>query len=125
MKSIPLRPLLWFDASTCVAMGLLLTITAGPLSAMLGLPSPILQEVGIFLLAFALFVAWVATRPDPRGRVPIVIAANVGWTIGSFALLAVTSPTAIGIAFVAVQALAVAMIAALQAAAARRTVVSA
>jgi hypothetical protein len=113
---IPLRPLLWFDATTCVAMGALLTAAGGPLSAILGLPNFLLVEAGILLLLFALFVGWAATRTDPSSASRIVLAANMGWVIGSLALLAGpwVQPTPLGTAFVAVQALAVSAIALLQ-----------
>ena len=125
--AIPLRALLWFDAATCAAMGLLLTVAAVPLSSMLGLPRILLLEAGIVLLPFALFVAWTATRSEPEGPARLVVAANVAWVIGSVALLAGpwVRPTALGVTFVLIQAVAVAGIALLQAAGTRRQGVTA
>lgn len=116
MKAIPIRPLLWFDAATCLAMSVLLAIANGPLSALLGLPAVLLQECAVLLVAYAGFVAFVATRTDPTGGTKIVAAGNIVWVAASLALLAGpwAQPTAVGTAFVAVQALAVAGIAALQ-----------
>jgi hypothetical protein len=118
---IPLRPLLWFDATTCIAMSALLAAAGGPLSPILGLPNVLLMEAGILLLLFALFVGWAATRTDPSGVARIVLAANIAWVIGSLALLAGPwlQPTLLGTAFVAVQALAVVGIGLLQWAATR------
>ena len=123
MKSMfALRPLLWLDAVTCIAFGLLIAIAAGPLSELLGLPVPLLREAGILLFPFALFVLWVAMRTDPARGTRAIIAANVAWVLASLALLAGpwVEPTAIGTAFVAVQAAAVAGIAILEAHALRR-----
>lgn len=123
MKSIfALRPLLWLDAATCIAFGLLLAIAADPLSELLGLPIPLLREAGILLLPFALFIIWVATRADPARGTRVVIAANVAWVLASLAVLAGlwVDPTTIGTAFVVVQAAAVAGIAILEAYALRR-----
>ena len=119
---IALRPLLWIDAATCAAMGLLLVLCTDALSDILGLPSALVREVGIILLPFGLFVAWAALRPEPRRSARIVIAANVAWVVGSFALLAGpwVTPSPLGAAFVAVQAIAVAAITALELAAAAR-----
>jgi hypothetical protein len=126
-RMIPLRPLLWFDAVTCAAMGVLLAAGSGPLSALLGLPMALLTEAGIFLLLFSLFVGWTAARPDPSGAVRLLIAANAAWVVGSLAVIAGPwlHPTGLGTAFVAVQATCVTAIALLQSAAVARTSVSA
>ncbi len=119
---VPLRPLLWFDAATCAAVGALLLLAGGPLSEVLALPRPLLTEAGILLLPFALFVAWAAGRAEPRGAAKVIVAANVAWVVGSLLLVAGPwlRPTPLGTAFVLVQAAAVAGIALLQAAATRR-----
>lgn len=109
-----LRPVLLFDAATCLAMGALLVAAAGPIAALTDLPAPLLGEAGIVLFPFALFVLWAARR---GGGWPVkaVIAANIAWVAASFALIA--SPwngSALGIAFVGAQAAAVALLAALQ-----------
>ena len=118
---IPLRPLLWFDAATCLAMGTVLIAAADPQGQLLGLPRPLLLETGIILLPFALFVAWAARRAAPAGPARLIIAANSAWSVASLAVLVGPwlQPTPLGIAFVLVQAAAVAGIAVLQAAALR------
>ena len=114
--ALSLRPILWFDAATCLAMGALLAVAAGPLSAIFGLPLIFLREAGFFLLIFALFVGWVATRSNPASGARLVAGANIAWAVASIALLATpwTSPTILGVAFVAVQAGAVSIIALVQ-----------
>jgi hypothetical protein len=106
-----LRRVLAFDALTCAAMGLLLLLATAPLVALLGLPHMLLVEAGAILLAFALFILW-AMRSLAHTLWPLgaVIAGNLLWVLASFALLAGPwlQPTALGIAFVSVQALAVA-----------------
>src|SRR4051812_49922121 len=62
-----LRRVLLADAICSGAMGLLLALLAGPLSRWFGLPGGMLQEVGIFLLVFAAFVAVLGLRhASPR-----------------------------------------------------------
>jgi hypothetical protein len=124
---IPLRPLLWFDAVTCAAMGVLLAAGSGPLSVLLDLPVVLLTEAGVILMLFAVFVGWAATRRDPASAARLVIAANGAWVVGSAAVIAGPwlHPTGMGTAFVAVQAIAVTAIALLQTAAVARSSVSA
>ena len=122
MKAIvPLRPLLWFDATTCAAMGALLLTAGEQLAPSLGLPPFLLTEAGILLLPFAMFVAWASTRREPAGPTRLIVAANIGWVLGSLVLVAGPwlQPTPLGIAFVLVQAAAVGAIASLQTAATR------
>jgi hypothetical protein len=113
---LTLRPLLWLDAATCAATGLLLAGPTAFVSGLLGLPAVLLREAGIFLMLYAVFVGWAATRADPAGPARLVIAANFAWVIASFVLLLGpwVAPTLLGKAFIAVQAVAVAGLAALQ-----------
>jgi hypothetical protein len=107
-----LRPVMLFDAATCLAMGALLVAAAGPIAGLTDLPVPLLREAGIFLFPFALLVLWAARQ----GGTPVrfVAGLNLVWVAASFAAIAWTQPNAIGAAFVAAQALAVGAIAALQ-----------
>ncbi|NIJ19663.1 hypothetical protein FHS95_001332 [Sphingomonas naasensis] len=108
-----LRPVLLFDAATCLAMGGLLVAAAGPIAGLTDLPEPLLREAGILLFPFALFVLWAARR-GAGWPARTVASANLGWVAASLAAILWTAPNAFGIAFVAAQALAVAGIAALQ-----------
>jgi hypothetical protein len=107
-----LRPVMLFDAATCLAMGALLVGAAAPIAALTDLPAPLLREAGILLFPFALLVLWAARQ----GGTPVrfVAGLNLAWAAASFATIAWVQPNALGIAFVAVQALAVAGIAAVQ-----------
>jgi hypothetical protein len=87
------------------------------LDGWLGVPAALLIGVGAFLLAFAAFVGRLSSRAEMgRGAVIGVIAVNLLWTVDSLILLAVDafSPTVAGQIVIAVQALGVAGLAALQ-----------
>jgi hypothetical protein len=109
-----LRTALLGDAAASGATGLLLVIAAGPLAPMLGLPEPLLRVAGLLLLPYAAFVGWAGTRAAPsRATVRGIVLVNLLWVADSALLLilgpALTelAPTALGIAFVLAQALAV------------------
>lgn len=107
-----LRPVLLFDAATCLAMGALLVAAAGPIAMFTNLPVPLLREAGIILFPFALVVLWAARRGGWPAQA--VIAANIAWVAASLGAVLWTQPNMLGVAFVAAQALAVAAIAAVQ-----------
>ncbi len=111
-----LRLSLFGDAAASGAMGLLMAFAAGPLSALLGLPQALLLGAGLFLLPYASFVAWLGHRAsNPARAIWAVIVMNGLWVAESFVLLfAWLQPTALGTAFVIVQAAAVAGFAELQ-----------
>ena len=115
--SLFLRRAILADAIFSGASAVLLTFGAGVLAPLLNLPEALLRESGLFLIAYAVLVGWLGTRPSmPKALVLIVIAGNAAWTIGSIALLfgnAVT-PNLLGEAFVAIQAIAVGALAELQ-----------
>jgi len=122
-----LRLALLGDAIASGAMGLLLTLAAGQLAPWLGLPEPLLRGVGLLLLPYAVSVAWIGSRAQvSRLAVRSIIAINLVWVVGSLLILvfghslAGLAPRALGVAFVAAQALVVAGFAALQAMALRR-----
>jgi hypothetical protein len=76
-----------------------------------------LRESGLFLIAYAALVGWLGTRQTmPKPLVWIVIAGNAAWTVASIALLfsGAVTPNLLGEAFVAMQAIAVGVIAELQ-----------
>jgi hypothetical protein len=75
-----------------------------------------LRGAGASLFPIALFMALVAMRrPIPVAGVWLVIAGNVGWVLGSLVLLGGGAAfNALGAAFIGVQALAVAALAALE-----------
>lgn len=105
-----LRRALYADGLVSGAAGLLLALFADALGALLGLPRELLFGAGLALLPFALLLAWMASREElPRGLVWAVVAINAVWVVDSLWLLVSgwVAPTALGYAFVIVQALAV------------------
>ena len=112
-----LRAVLLVDAVVSAATGLLLALGGGLLEPWIGVPAMLTRGAGVSLLPFAALVAYVATRPTlSQPAVWAVIAYNALWAIDSFAFLLSgwISPTTLGIAFVAAQALAVGVLAELQ-----------
>jgi len=112
-----LRYALLADAIASGATGLLLIVGAGLLDGLLGLPVALMREAGLLLVPYVALVAYVGTREAiSRPAVQTIIALNVVWTICSIGLLLTdyVAPTALGTAFVTVQAAAVAVFAELQ-----------
>jgi hypothetical protein len=119
-----LRGVLLVDAVATAATGVLLTLGASFLDDLLGLPSRFLVTVGVPLIPYAAFVAWLGTRHTTSPAViRFIVWSNVAWVAGSVALLAsrVFEPTALGVVFVVAQAIAVAFFAELQFVGLRRT----
>ena len=118
-----LRRVLALDSASCAMIGLLLCLGAAPLSGLFGLGERLLFGAGLLLLPLAAFIAWLASRPSPPSPlVWLVIVGNVAWTAESFLLIVTESAkiTALGTAFVAVQAVAVLALALLEYAGLRR-----
>ena len=112
-----LRRVLFADAGTCVATGLLLALGPAPLEQFTGLPAVLLRYAGLSLLPFAALLVYLATRESVSPMaIWTVILLNALWTVDSFLLLLTgwVSPTELGYAFVAAQALAVAVFAGLE-----------
>ena len=103
-----LRRTLAVDAITCAAMGALLIGFQAPLASLLGLPAALLFYAGVALFPCAALML-VAHRS--RALAWLVVAGNAAWILGSVAVLLLTSPTALGYAFVIAQAIAVAVLA--------------
>lgn len=118
-----LRRVLALDAASCALLGLLLVLDGAALSPLFGLGERLLFGAGLLLLPVAAFIAWLASRPSPPSLlVWLVIVGNIAWTAESFLLVATESGriTALGMAFVAAQAVAVLVVALLEYAGLRR-----
>jgi hypothetical protein len=105
------------------AAALLLLGGASLLAPLTGLPSGLLFWSGVVLVPFVAALIVVARREAaPRLVLVDIVALNALWVAASFGLLAsgLVQPSALGIAFVAAQALAVALFAVLQAIGMRR-----
>jgi hypothetical protein len=112
-----IRTALVADAVACFASGALLAAGGTFLASLTGVPAAVSTPLGLFLLALGAFIAWVgARRETPRGPVLLIVVLNSAWVVGSIiVLLAGVLPlTMFGVAFVIVQAIAVAALAAIQ-----------
>ena len=112
-----LRNVLNADALISGAAGILMMLGAPLLSPLLELPTELLFWAGLALVPFVAMLVVITRRPTVSKLVLIdIIAINALWVVGSFALLVsgVVQPNLLGIAFVAAQALTVAVFAELQ-----------
>jgi hypothetical protein len=112
-----LRRILLADAAATAATGFLLVFGGGMLRDLLGMPVELMRYSGVSLLPFAALVLFAATRRQPlRPLIRAIIVANALWAIDSFVLLAsgIVTPTLLGTAFVAAQAIVVGAFAVLQ-----------
>jgi hypothetical protein len=117
LNRLDLRAILTLDAIASGAMGLLLLLGAGFLDGLFDLPVNFLRVTGAILLPWAGALVFAASRqPVSRPAVRGIIVINVAWVVGSLVLLAGNrvEPSALGIAFVIVQAIAVAAFATVQ-----------
>jgi hypothetical protein len=97
-----LRTVPFLDATRRVATGAL-TAAAPQLSSMTLIPGGILFATVITLVAMR--------RPPPLSGVWLLVLGNTGWAIGSFVLFdGGIALNALGVAFIAVQAIAVALL---------------
>jgi hypothetical protein len=98
------------DAAASGATGLLAAGLSGLLAGLLGLPESLLTYAGLFLVAYAGAVAFVALRArGVAAAVWTIIVLNLVWVADSAVLLVASepAPTLIGHAFVIFQAVAV------------------
>jgi hypothetical protein len=112
-----LRRALLADAIFSGVSALGLTFGTGTFASLLNLPETLLQETGLFLIAYTALVGWLGTRQSvPKAPVLIVIAGNAAWTVASIALLfsGAVSPNLPGEIVVVAQAIATGVFAELQ-----------
>jgi hypothetical protein len=106
-----LRNVLLTDAAATSAMGVLCFVAAGPLGSFLAISPNALRWVGLALVPFAGALFWSGLRtPISEGVVRLLAAGNVGWVILSVLVAAtgMLGANALGVAFILVQAAAVA-----------------
>jgi len=112
-----LRRVLWLDAGTGVATGLLQVLLAAHLAPLLGLPERLLVASGWAVFGYVAAISFIATRPViPPALVRLLIVANGVWVLGCLALLfgGLVAPTLMGQGFLATQAVAVGLLIELQ-----------
>ena len=115
---------MWADAASCLGTGALQLALAEPMARWTGLPAPLLNATGAFLVAYALLAAWIALRtPTPRALVGLVVLGNFAWALGCVALMLVGALplSSLGLAWLALQAVVVVALAELQWLGLRRT----
>lgn len=103
----------WVDGSVSIFLGGTVALLSSPVTAMIGwsLPSAFILAIGLFLLPWGLFNLWTAQAPRTYRRAfTIHMLVDTVWVIGSAALLLIFGQemTALGLAFVAAQGVAVA-----------------
>jgi hypothetical protein len=112
-----LRRALQADAIFSGAGAAIFTLGAGELAPLFDLPEALLLETGLFLIVYAAFVGWLATRQSfPRILAGIVVVGNGAWTLASIGLLfsGAVTPNLLGEAAVVAQAIATGIFAELQ-----------
>jgi hypothetical protein len=112
-----LRRVLWLDAATGAATGALQLLLSGLLASLLGLPETLLVVSGWAIFGYVAAISFIATRQFvPAALVWLLIGANLLWVLGCLALLLgdLVTPTLAGKVFIAVQAVAVGLLAELQ-----------
>jgi hypothetical protein len=121
MKTIRPSPLLKFalviDAVVTGAVAVLQLSLPQFLADLLVLPRMLLLGTGAFLVAYTVLLVILANSKSVwRAIIELVIVGNVGWAIGCVVLLIAgfVVPSGLGIAFVAVQAVAVLVFAGLE-----------
>lgn len=104
--------MLAFDGATCVLMGIMLTFATKPLAIALALPENLLFVAGVMLFPCALMMFAGAGRARWTATIArATIGLNLAWIVGSaLVATALFSPNAVGLAFVWMQACAVAAI---------------
>lgn len=112
-----LRRALLADAIFSGIAALGFTFGAGAFATLFNLPEALLRETGLFLIAYAALVGWLASRTlVAKSLVLLVVIGNAAWTIGSIALLlsGAVSPNLAGEVMVVAQAIATGVFAELQ-----------
>eukprot|EP00439_Symbiodinium_sp_Y106_P087759 s1_g295.t1 len=119
-----LRRFLLGNATFSTLTGTLCLVDAAPLTQAFGIPDPtLLPGLGVQLLMFAAAIVWIATRQNISTRLAwIIIALDIGWVVGSIALLPFVSGmlTSAGITAMVLIAIGVAAFASGQVAGVRR-----
>ena len=97
-KAQLLRRALQADGTVSALSGALLLVLPGEVASLLGAGSPgLVAAVGASLMAFGVVVARNGWRELPqRAAAAVTVALNVGWVVGSLALIAAGPLSRIG-----------------------------
>ena len=113
----PARRVMMLDALVTGTNGLVYVAAAGALDSLLGVPEEFLRSIGVFLVAFAGTVWYLARREVVRrAAVGAVAGGNTAWVVASVVFLAADwySPSTVGAVWTGLQAAVVALFAMLQ-----------
>jgi hypothetical protein len=112
-----LRYVLWADAVSCLACGILQVGLTVALSSRFGLSQTLLFETGVFLLLYGTAVGFLATRNSvPKAILWVLIVGNVLWGVSAVGILLMGDAriTLLGKGYIVAQALMVMILAQLQ-----------
>ncbi|MET0569558.1 MAG: hypothetical protein ABWZ74_10815 [Hyphomicrobiaceae bacterium] len=113
LGTLSLRNVLLIDAATCALTGALLMFGARLLASITAIPPALLFYAGAILIPIAAFMAVTATRAalSPLA-VWLIVAGNALWVVASIGLMIGPwiAPSVLGYAFIAGQAVAVAVL---------------
>lgn len=112
-----LRNVLLLDSASGLGSGALQLGALRWLAALTGLPSVLLLASGVFLLLYGIGLAWLASRdPIPAAGVWFLVAGNPVWAVACVALMVGPwlQPTPWGLAYLALHAVSVLVMAQLQ-----------
>ena len=102
-----LRKILFADALTCAACGVLMAGASGVLAELTRIPQGLLSYAGLSLFPIAAFMAFVAARATHSApAVWLLVAGNAAWIAASVWLLfsGAIAPNLLGKLFIAAQA---------------------
>jgi hypothetical protein len=118
-----LRSTLVINGIATALCGLALLIAPAPLAELIGAPVPaLLAGVGAGLVLYAAGLFWTARRrPIPAAAAWAAIVMDLGWVVGSVAVVEAGLLTSIGVVLVGLVAAAVFVFAALQFVGVRQT----
>ena len=115
LPSTFLQRVLLADALTSILVAALQLALTRSLADLLKLPHALLFETGVFLVGYALLLAWLARgKPVPALLLWILVVGNAGWALGCAAVAAIEGAGVPGLAYLAVQALTVLVFAGLE-----------
>jgi len=111
-----LRSTLVINGISTALCGLALLVAPAPLAELIGVPVPaLLTAVGAGLVLYAAGLFWTARRrPIPAQAAWAAIVMDLGWVVGSVALVELGLLTSIGVVLVGLVAAGVFVFAALQ-----------
>lgn len=112
-----LRNVLLLDAATGLGSGALQLGATAWLATWTGLPSRLLLESGVFLLLYGVGLLWLARRdPIPLAGVRLLVIGNIAWAVACIALMLGPwpEPTPWGLAYLALHAVSVLVMAQMQ-----------